>query len=419
MRRALSGLIGLCLTCSWITAALGVVTVTPLAGTPSTGISVIQDPVTFKWRVTITGRPSTLYQYVIQGNAGDTIEYIRTNFDDSGNPSIDLIRVMQLNIRGAAGTPGIASVEEIDRPGGSGQLRILELVAGSLGRSSSTSDRIRAHIIENVAISGPSHARWEGMAAPSGSPARFTNIQIAGDITAHILHENGFISNFNCDGALSGTTSTPTVISARDASDLITLGAMSNGRIGRDSQVSYMTIGTLNIVGSVSGSGGIFLNSIASARIGADLATPFSLATALPQGSSGSDFRAITIGGSITSSGVINLPTSGAKSQVIINNNVSSGAWNGTVMVGSTTLASPEYSQFAAAIGGGAIGLVPFRLHETDCDPVRNAAIGYCDDIFQIDMRHYGPVTWNPTDGVPFRNGASRHRQYGGLVRPG
>jgi len=82
--------------------------------------------------------------------------------------------------------------------------------------------------------------------------------------------------------------------------------------------------------------------------------------------------------------------------------------WTGSITVGGVELLpKPAYSNSHTSIGGGAVGLMPFQLHATDCWP----AIGECiartaapDINAPIEMRHYGPVTWNAAShGVPFR----------------
>lgn len=68
--------------------------------------------------------------------------------------------------------------------------------------------------------------------------------------------------------------------------------------------------------------------------------------------------------------------------------------------IGSTVLtpdASGAYTNVSSTFGGGAVGLVPFRLHGQDCSPPDggNAVI----NAYTVVLRFYGPVT--STDLLP------------------
>lgn len=373
------------------TSAIANVTILPTLP----GVTSVFNSATGKFRVTISRRPSISEFYTIEGNAGDTIEYIRVNFLDDGS-TIDPLRTITLNIHGTVGTPGIANIEELDRPNGSGQVRVVQLeITGNVGRADITTDRIRAHIIENAIIGGSSHALWGGLAAPASGNARFNNIRINGDATDDIIEDNGPLNNFVINGALVGTSGNPSLIEARDGSNSLTIGSMNNGQIGRENLLTFMSVQSLRVLGSVTGSGGVYINSVDTAIIDGNLETPFSLATILPVGTSGVNNRPILIGESLASSGSINLPSAGAKSQIIINNNASpASTWAGTVNVGTTTLSGPSYINIASSLGDGAVGLVPFRLHATDSTPAGGAALSLCERPSLISMRHYGPVIW-------------------------
>lgn len=57
----------------------------------------------------------------------------------------------------------------------------------------------------------------------------------------------------------------------------------------------------------------------------------------------------------------------------------------------------------ASDLGGGAVGLVRFRLHANDCFPADGVSIDPASVGNEIRMRHYGPVAWDPNDGQPFK----------------
>lgn len=101
-----------------------------------------------------------------------------------------------------------------------------------------------------------------------------------------------------------------------------------------------------------------------------------------------------------TSSGLIGRVIIGA------NNTSQNWTWTAPVTIGSTVLEDPNipaYPNSAASLGGGSIGLVPFQLHATDCEPANGDTLPYCEPPTEIRMRHYGPVTWDgENDPDPF-----------------
>jgi hypothetical protein len=88
---------------------------------------------------------------------------------------------------------------------------------------------------------------------------------------------------------------------------------------------------------------------------------------------------------------------SGLANQVIINagNLTPAGSWSGSVAVDGTTLATtPYYSQASSGLGGGAVGLAPFHLYDSDCVPANGATVSAIPDNV-IRLRFYGPITYN------------------------
>ncbi len=108
----------------------------------------------------------------------------------------------------------------------------------------------------------------------------------------------------------------------------------------------------------------------------------------------------ITITGSLL--GKIQYDTAGTlANQVIVNAANSTGAWTGPVAIDGTTLVytgtqpyqAPYYNLGESSLGGGAVGLAPFHLHEADCTPPNNSNLSSIPANF-ITLRFYGPVTW-------------------------
>jgi hypothetical protein len=84
------------------------------------------------------------------------------------------------------------------------------------------------------------------------------------------------------------------------------------------------------------------------------------------------------------------------KGQVIINAEDGIGLWENDVVVDGTTLSwgvnddPGEYTQTAASLGGGAVGLVPFSTHRESCSPVHG--IVKSGAPASITLQFYGPV---------------------------
>lgn len=82
------------------------------------------------------------------------------------------------------------------------------------------------------------------------------------------------------------------------------------------------------------------------------------------------------------------------------------GAWGRSIDIGSISLDSGDatgYVNPASDLGGGAVGLVPFRLHAGDCFPKQGEKIDPAVFANFILMRHYGPVAWDSSNGQPFK----------------
>ncbi|MBL0922262.1 MAG: hypothetical protein IBJ10_09065 [Phycisphaerales bacterium] len=115
--------------------------------------------------------------------------------------------------------------------------------------------------------------------------------------------------------------------------------------------------------------------------------------------------RTLLIGRSLVSGAAVNLPSSGLAGQVTINNKNISGVMSGSISVGGSALSGPYYTNTAASLGGGSVGLASFALHEESCFPPHNGAMsGTMLDIGspylecvpvpenEAVLRFYGPV---------------------------
>jgi hypothetical protein len=119
----------------------------------------------------------------------------------------------------------------------------------------------------------------------------------------------------------------------------------------------------------------------------------------------------ISLGKSYTSAAqYIELPVSGLGGQIVINADaVSGGSWTAPVRIGpqgspqQVVLTGPRYNYTSESLGGGSVGLVPFRLHDQSCSPANG---GVADVLpggkpLTVSLRHFGPVTFTPTAGAP------------------
>ncbi len=131
------------------------------------------------------------------------------------------------------------------------------------------------------------------------------------------------------------------------------------------------------------------------------------------------DGRILRIGGSLSNppvqgfNGAIELPANGLQGQIIVNASNGGGSWVGNVVIGTTTLVpEPDYAQTSASLGGGAVGLVPFALHDEDCVPANAPSSPpailnskFCGRIpgeeEYIALRFYGPVRVDHTSASP------------------
>lgn len=117
----------------------------------------------------------------------------------------------------------------------------------------------------------------------------------------------------------------------------------------------------------------------------------------------------ITIGKSYNNPAqYIQVPVHGLGGQIIINaDNVAGGSWSAPVRVGppgdpqQIVLNAPHYPQLDSLLGGGAVGLVPFRLHDEACSPANGATAQVIPNgtPLTVELRHYGPITW--TGAIP------------------
>lgn len=194
------------------------------------------------------------------------------------------------------------------------------------------------------------------------------------------------------DGSITGSITARALGEEMDATSGLYI---TDGRPDADVTINGNVWGDISITGSVPG--GIAVPAGRSVIIKAGIRST----------------APVTIGGQL-------------KGQVIINSqNSSSMLWDGATAINSQTL-SPnsnfEITQSSTDLGGGAIGMAPFRLWKNDCYPVwkDNDTITGGDGLFEtefvpsgskpVKIRFYGPIkrgasyaTWNDAFNVQCR----------------
>lgn len=116
--------------------------------------------------------------------------------------------------------------------------------------------------------------------------------------------------------------------------------------------------------------------------------------------------RMVSIGAGLQASAPVSLGGA-VQGQIILNRNNGTQVWSAPTTINGQSLSLNsdfEFSQTSAQLGGGAIGMAPFRLWKSDCIPayVDNTVIGAGSGVFEskladanqkpIKIRFYGPI---------------------------
>ncbi|MBC7833741.1 MAG: hypothetical protein H7Y88_01395 [Phycisphaerales bacterium] len=258
---------------------------------------------------------------------------------------------------------------------------------------------------------------------------------VGDDLLANVTAPNGRIGKIEAAGGDIGASGSPVTIIAKQSdvsihsiryisADNIHANITSNhnftpgtgldakiGRIKAETGVITGSITTRGIAGSVTeGAGGVYSTGNFSANIVSDL----SIESTLDIG--GELFSGTTVRiGALSSGGSVRIgATAGLEGQIVITDAFANGGWFGPITIGTggsqividpaNTAFPPEvdYAQTSAQLGGGAIGVVPFDCHRTDCSPLEEAFIEQPASVpSTIRIRHYGPVTF-ATGTMPY-----------------
>tara|TARA_Y100000589_G_scaffold214646_2_gene202482 strand:+ start:1443 stop:2951 length:1509 start_codon:yes stop_codon:yes gene_type:complete len=95
---------------------------------------------------------------------------------------------------------------------------------------------------------------------------------------------------------------------------------------------------------------------------------------------------------------IVRLGDAGLVGRILINTGDVGGVWSSPVHLGEpsqnsfTELHGPAYPAEPAAIGGGSVGVVPFRMHMAACEPVSGSSLPM--PPASVLLRWYGPINW-------------------------
>jgi hypothetical protein len=96
---------------------------------------------------------------------------------------------------------------------------------------------------------------------------------------------------------------------------------------------------------------------------------------------------------------IIQIPGQGMRGQVILNAACEEGAeWLTPIDISAAggspplQLVGPTYEASPALLGGGSVGLVPYRLHATGCEPPSGTVLTVAEDDLEVVLRFHGPV---------------------------
>ncbi len=319
----------------------------------------------------------------------------------------------------------ITSVRNIDVTSDStGELWIgLIQVSDDTGGPSPSTGSIRAHRLLNIAPGRDclANLRALGSVIDTSSPS-ISTVQPGRDIRGSVIAEAGRIGSVVAGGSIFSGGGNPRLlvlaradidtVRAQEIDAAIATGFNNQDAIGNP-QGNIRVLQTTGISG-LSGdfNGQLLVKNIvgsgAGVRIFGDLRADFSTDGSAPLAAP------IVIGGSLAglaSQAAISL-LGGLEGQVTVNGRNQSGAWQGGVRVtfnGTQQLISDvNYTATAASLGGGAIGLAPFRLHGVSCSPVNGGTAvgaGYttsclgvppcCPKFREARIRLYGPVEFS------------------------
>lgn len=229
-----------------------------------------------------------------------------------------------------------------------------------------------------------------------------SEVVIGGDLLGDILATKLEIGNITVTGNIGAPGNFVTITAGKDgttnqefnsigtiqASAIwanITANALDRGDIARVITTSGDFVGSLttfSIQGALAGETALDIagNLDADIFVEGSVKQPIVIGGILPAG------RIIRIGGDLkadpgTDFDIDFAMANGLQGQIVINASNTGKLWSGMIRVGGpdenpiTLLPTPSYDNLPSTIGGGAVGLGPFKFHAKACEPDHQAII--------------------------------------------
>ncbi len=329
--------------------------------------------------------PGSIVVHVLNGQP---IGAITIDNQDVGEP-------MTVELRGATPAQDPAGIESITSITGHVLPGAITLeafrIAGDLG-----------------AVSGPALAKINNMTltgsivgpmtlSPSTSPvaaAQLTGLFVGGDLTNSItVRSTGLPSSpFIGDGVVDNVTIVGKTLPAGQFRVGGTIDNLSVGELGSlitgQLLVEQVSVGSVVITNANGGTGN--LNGAIRCADGPSVLV-------VEGDMNGTVFTGSSLA-EVVAGAEWQFKTGGINGQITIGAFAPfTSSWAGQVNLGPSLLAGPEYPETSAVIGGGAVGLVPFTVHDENSMPAggSNVIVPPSGPNLVVDVEHYGPVTFS------------------------
>lgn len=313
---------------------------------------------------------------------------------------------VSLVVRGHGGFTHIGGVDSIDSGGSTATVVVRELrTFGDVGA-------ISVNVIEDTDVGGDVTGPVTLKPRNGGGASSIIRMGVRGNFLGPINVSAGEVFTLDVTGTI-GAAGAPVAISVRD-----NIKNIAATEVHAD--ITLDTSGTLGRVRRIDARSG----PVSGAWVFKEFADTFG-GFGTPGLYVAGDFDAtvhllqsldhtIEIGGAILPAGMIKInnhlrgttvpggkivigAAAGLRGHVIVNARHAVGLWTGEVRVNGAPLAHVNgvYGALSATLGGGGVGLAPFRLHAQDCVPPHGSAFVGGVPGGRIVLRFYGPVRWD------------------------
>lgn len=360
-------------------AVQGRVSATPTVN-PADG-AVVTDLGSNNFSIVITPPNSSFDSYQIDSAATDKILSVSIDTSNIGSNDVNI----------AFGTSGALQiplrVDKVIRSAGTGIVGITRLrTVGDIGLATpNASDEIVVHSITLIECAGSIYV-----------PVRVLNggtdigdVRVSSNLQASITNPEGALGILTIGGSITGTSTAATqVFAASGIAELHCSGSVNEYVLIGDTNNPMPVLGysflnpTIWIEGNFAGNMSLSTlpeqsgTELPIIQIDGDLSGDIALSEATPpEPAPYGTVVAIRVGGDVTADASIAIvPAEGLQSQIDVNSEETGGDWEGPVSIDGKeidwlTTAGRLYGQYpekSADLGGGAVGLVPYKVHGTD-----------------------------------------------------